>query len=66
MKNWKTMTSWLVTLAAMAIMLSILPSCDTPENRRPKRKGRNNRSSKLRPALRRHDQKDKNEHWHIG
>ena len=29
MKNWKTMTSWLVTLAAMAIMLSILPSCDT-------------------------------------
>ena len=31
MKNWKTMTSWLVTLAAMAIMLSILPSCDTPK-----------------------------------
>lgn len=29
MTNWKTMTSWLVTLAAMAIMLSILPSCDT-------------------------------------
>ena len=29
MKTWKTMTSWLVTLAAMAIMLSILPSCDT-------------------------------------
>jgi outer membrane protein assembly factor BamE (lipoprotein component of BamABCDE complex) len=31
MKTWKTMTSWLVTLAAMAIMLSILPSCDTPK-----------------------------------
>jgi hypothetical protein len=28
MKNWKTMTGWLVTLAAMAIMLSILPACD--------------------------------------
>jgi len=31
MTNWKTMTSWLVTLAAMVIMLSILPSCDTPK-----------------------------------